>query len=68
MNIDIKSGPVQVFLVGYGFLLAFVLKGIYDSLMIENSGYISWFAALIFGCIMMPIGFYYSIKSCRKKK
>jgi len=65
MKDDKISGPVLIFLVGYGALLMTIVNGIYDSLIIEHNAYISWFAALIFGGILMPIGFYYTL---RKRK
>ena len=67
MDIDINSGPVLVFLVGFGALLVLALNNVRYAL-VDGAYLLSSFAILIFGCVVMPIGFYYSMKSCRKKK
>ena len=64
MNDDKYSGPVLVFLVGFGALLVLTINNIRYSLA-DGTSLLSSFAILIFGCVMMPIGFFYMMRKKR---
>ena len=67
MENNTYSWPVMVFLFGSGILVMETINHIYDAL-VTGENLLTAFMLLISGCILMPIGFYYTIKSYKKKK